>query len=129
MISRYVLAWIPMPLIGIINGIIREYGYKNLAGEPLAHQISTLTGIILLGLYILFLTKKWRIGSASKAMAVGLIWLVLTVAFEFLFGHFVMKNPWSVLLHDYNILEGRLWPLVLIWIAIAPFIFYKLRSR
>jgi hypothetical protein len=29
--------------------------------------------------------------------------------FEFLVGHYVMGHPWSRLLHDYNILAGRLW--------------------
>jgi hypothetical protein len=128
MLWRYVLAWIPMPFIGIINGIIRQYGYKNLVGEQTAHQISTFTGIILFGLYVWFLTLKWNIESAGQALVIGLIWLGLTVSFEFLFGHFVMKNPWDTLFHDYNILEGRLWALVLVFITLAPLIFYKLRS-
>ncbi|MEW6447103.1 MAG: hypothetical protein AB1426_03305, partial [Bacillota bacterium] len=57
---------------------------------------------------------------------IGLIWLVLTVAFEFGFGHFVMGHSWSRLLHDYNLLKGRLWVLVLLWVAIAPYVFYRL---
>ena len=129
MIWRYVLAWIPMPFIGIINGIIRQYGYKNLVGEQTAHQISTLTGIILFGLYVWFLTFNWKIQSAGQALVIGLIWLSLTVSFEFLFGHFVMKNAWSTLFHDYNILEGRLWMLVLVFITLAPLIYYKIRTR
>ncbi|MFC2164093.1 hypothetical protein ACFLT2_03740 [Acidobacteriota bacterium] len=129
MLWRYVLAWVPMPFIGIINGIIRQYGYKNLVGELTAHQISCFTGIILFGLYVWLLTLKWRIVSAGQALGIGGIWLSLTVSFEFLFGHFVMKNPWSTLLHDYNILEGRLWLFVLVFITLAPLTFFKLRSR
>jgi hypothetical protein len=129
MFFRYVLAWIPMPFIGIINGIIRQYGYKNFVSELTAHQISTATGIVLFGLYVWFVMLKWKIQSAGQALVIGLIWLCFTVAFEFLFGHFVMKNPWSVLLRDYNILEGRLWVLVLVFITLAPLIFYKLRSK
>ena len=129
MILRYVLAWIPMPFIGILNGIIRQYGYKDLVGEMTAHQISCFTGIILFGLYVWFLTLNWKIESAGQALMIGLLWLGLTVSFEFLFGHFVMKNPWSTLLHDYNILEGRLWLFVLVFITLAPLIFFKLRSR
>jgi len=30
----------------------------------------------------------------------------MTVAFEFLFGYYVAKRPWSVLLHDYNLSQG-----------------------
>jgi len=74
-----------------------------------------------------FLTGRWRIESAGQAIAIGVIWLVLTVAFEFLFGHFVVGHPWSRLLHDYDLLQGRVWVLVLVWTTIAPYVFYRLR--
>ncbi len=129
MIWKYVLAWLPMPLIGIINGSIRQFGYGKLMSELAAHQISTLTGIILLGLYVWLLSHLWRIKSSGQALTIGGIWLSLTVAFEFLFGHYVMGNPWSRLFHDYNFLEGRLWGLILIWITIAPLVFKTRRSQ
>jgi hypothetical protein len=125
-ILKYAAAWLLMPIIGIINGVIRQYGYANALGELRAHQVSTLTGIVLFGLYIRALTLVWRIRSSAEAIAIGLIWLTLTIAFEFLFGHYVMKHPWSRLLHDYNIFEGRLWVLVLLWVTVAPYVFYKL---
>ncbi|MGB2845851.1 MAG: hypothetical protein WBC02_13440 [Candidatus Aminicenantaceae bacterium] len=117
-----------MPVIGIINGVIRQLGYGKLVGELLAHQISTATGIILFGIYVWLLRLKWRIDSAEQAIIIGFIWLGLTIVFEFIFGHYVMKHPWSKLFHDYNILEGRMWILILIWITIAPYVFFKLRA-
>jgi hypothetical protein len=128
MILMYTLAWLPMPIIAIINGAVREFTYKKALGELRAHQVSVATGIILFGLYVWILSLRWKIESAAQAVAIGLIWLALTVAFEFLFGHYVMHHPWSKLLHDYNILEGRVWLLVLLWITIAPYVFYKLSS-
>jgi hypothetical protein len=128
MILKYTLAWLLMPIIGIINGIIRQYGYSNALGELRAHQISTGTGIILFGIYVWILSFRWKIQSSSEAIAIGLIWLILTIGFEFLFGHYVAGHPWSRLLFDYNILEGRLWLLVLLWITIAPYLFFKLSS-
>jgi len=127
-VLKWIIAWLPLVLIGIINGAIREIGYKKILGELHAHQVSTLTGIILMGIYIGYLTLNLKIQSAGQAIIIGSIWLVLTIAFEFLFGHYVMKNEWSRLLHDYNILKGRLWLLVLIWIITAPYIFYRLRT-
>ena len=126
MILNYAAAWLLMPIIGIINGVIRQYGYSNALGELRAHQVSTLTGIVFFGLYVWALTLLWKIRSSAEAIAIGSIWLILTVAFEFLFGHYVMKHPWSRLLHDYNIFEGRLWVLVPVWITIAPYLFYRL---
>jgi len=128
MIIKYTIAWIGMVIIAIINAAIREIGYKKLLGELLAHQVSTVTAVILFGFYAWALSLRWKIQSSTQAIAIGFIWLILTVAFEFLFGHYVMKHPWSRLFHDYNIFEGRLWALVLLWITIAPFVFYKLRA-
>ncbi|MGB2769954.1 MAG: hypothetical protein WBC88_09550 [Candidatus Zixiibacteriota bacterium] len=128
MIVKYAVAWLLMPIIGIINGTIRQYAYSNALGELRAHQVSTVTGIVLFGLYIWALTLFWKIRSSAEAIAIGFIWLTLTLAFEFLFGHYVMKHPWSRLLHDYNIFEGRLWVLVLLWVTLAPYVFHKLSN-
>jgi hypothetical protein len=128
MIPRYTIAWIGLAIIGIINGVIREVGYGKFLGELLAHQVSSVTGIILFGLFTWCLSLRWRMQSSGQAFTIGIIWLGLTIAFEFLFGHYVMKHPWSRLFHDYNILEGRVWLLVLVWITIAPYVIYRLRS-
>ena len=126
MILKYAAAWLLMPIIGIINGVIRQYGYGSALGELRAHQVSTGTGIVLFGLYIWALTLLWKIRSSGEAIAIGLMWLLLTIAFEFLVGHYIIKHPWSRLLHDYNIFEGRLWVLVLLWVTVAPYVFYRL---
>lgn len=128
MILRYTLAWIALPFIGILNGAIRELGYGRFMRELTAHQVSTLTGIVLFGLYTLGLSYIWKIRFSGQALTIGLIWLALTIAFEFLFGHYVLRHPWSRLLHDYNLLAGRVWVLVLLWITIAPYTVYRLRS-
>jgi hypothetical protein len=44
MIVKYAVAWLLMPIIGIINGTIRQYAYSNALGELRAHQVSTVTG-------------------------------------------------------------------------------------
>jgi hypothetical protein len=129
MIWRYILVWIPMIFIAIVNASIRELVYAKYLGELRAHQVSTATGILLFGLYIWVITNFWHIQSTTQALTIGLIWLGLTVAFEFLFGHYIVGQPWSKLLADYNLLAGRVWIFVLIWTAIAPFIFYSLRNR
>jgi hypothetical protein len=55
--------------------------------------------------------------------AFGLLWLGMTVAFAFLFGHYVVKRPWSDLLHDDNLFAGRVWVVVLVWVTMAPYLF------
>ena len=118
-----------MVFIAILNGGIRDLTYKTHVGELAAHQISTVTGIFLFGIYIWSLGHRWKLKSGRQAAALGLIWLALTEAFEFLFFHYAAGHSWSRIIQAHNILEGWLWVLVLIFIATAPYIMYRLYSR
>jgi hypothetical protein len=88
----------------------------------------------VLGVCIIFaITAPFvrRLGNPSSAelIAVGLLWLVLTVAFESLLGHYVSGATWETQLADYNILRGRLWPLVLLTTFLAPWLCGHLRRQ
>jgi hypothetical protein len=125
MIWKHILGWFGLMVIAIINGAFRDLVYKSSIGELSAHQVSCAIGIILFGVFIWYLGRKWPLASASQAWLVGVIWLGMTISFEFLFFHFARGVPWSVLLHDYNIVEGRLWILILLWVTIAPWVMWK----
>lgn len=126
MLLRYTLAWFALMIIAITNGAFRESVIRKFASELTAHQISCLTGIILIGLAVWGLERLWPLQLAAQAWNIGLIWLIMTLIFEFGFGHYVMHHPWDELLHDYNLFAGRLWILVLIWVTISPYVFYRL---
>jgi hypothetical protein len=126
---KYVIAWAPMVVIAVANAAVREWWYAKRVTELRAHQISTASALVLLGAYIWVIIRLWPPESPKEALAVGLMWLVLTVAFEFLFGHYGARHSWSRLLHDYNILAGRVWALVLLWVAIAPYVFLRLQRQ
>jgi hypothetical protein len=126
-ISIYIFAWAGMVILAIVNGIVRNHIYSHSMSELAAHQVSTIILMIVLGIYIYVLTGHFRIQSAAEAFTIGGIWLFMTMIFEFVFGHYVAGHPWSVLLQDYNVLNGRVWILVLVWTFVAPFAFYRLR--
>jgi len=126
---RYLLLWLPMLLIAFANGALREIWLRKHVDELPAHQISTALLVLLFGVYIGIVIRAWPPVSSAQALAVGLLWLGLTLAFEFLFGHYASGRPWSALLHEYNVLAGRLWVLVPIWVAVAPYVFYRLRQQ
>ena len=123
----YILAWFGMVVLAIMNGIIREKFYSQSMSELSAHQLSTLTAIILFGFYIYFFTRFFQLDSAKQAFTIGDIWLIMTISFEFVFGHYIAGHSWPRLLMDYNILNGRVWILVLIWTFTAPYLFYRIR--
>lgn len=125
----YALAWVGLVILAIVNGTVRVKGYGPFMSELAAHQVSTAIGTCLFACYIWFLTGIIKIPSSRKAWVVGVTWLFMTVVFEFLFGHYVAGHPWTKLFEDYNILQGKVWILVLLWTTIAPYVFYTIRSR
>jgi hypothetical protein len=124
---KYFLAWLPGVPIAIANGSIRQFVYRSYLDELPAHQLSAVSFILLFGLYVWFIIPWLKLTAKADALRLGSLWLLLTIGFEFIFGHFVMGNPWPLLLHDYNIFAGRLWVVVLIWTAVAPFVLYQVR--
>jgi hypothetical protein len=96
--------------------------------ELAAHQLSTVTSVFVLGVIMWAFVRRYPPVSARQAAAIGLFWMALTVAFEFLFFHYAGGHPWSELLANYNVLAGRVWVVVLLWLAIAPGIFFRLRK-
>ena len=127
-VAVYAACWPGMVLLAILNGTLREKLYGPHVPELVGHQVSTVSLMALLAIYLWLLTGFFRIESAGQGLAIGMLWLVLTIAFEFLFGHLVVGHPWKALLRDYNLAKGRIWPLVLIWTAVAPYVFYRIRS-
>ncbi len=113
-----------MVLIAVVNGAARDLWYKKYVEELTAHQISTFTLIFLLGVYIYFIIRRFRPSSGKQALYIGLLWLILTLIFEFGLG-LLRGNSFSTMLHDYNIFQGRVWVLILLWTAFAPFLFFR----
>jgi hypothetical protein len=126
---RYLIAWSVMLIASVANGAVRDFTYGKYVSELLAHQLSTLSGMVLLGTVIFAFVHFWPPATARQALFMGLIWMLLTVAFEFIFFHFVAGHPWAELLANYDLLHGRIWVLLLAWIAIAPYLFHRLRQH
>jgi hypothetical protein len=124
---RYVLAWFALLIVAVANGALRQSTFGRVMSELRAHQLSTLIGSGLIGLAVWVLTRAWPPASSRHALLIGGIWLALTVTFEFFMGLVLARRPLSQVLHDYNVLAGRLWPLFLVWLLLAPWVFYRLR--
>ena len=120
MIAKWIALWFPMIVIMIGNAALREKLYGPAVSELAAHQISTLTAVVFIGAYVWLITGFFGVHGIKQAMQIGATWLALTIAFEFLFGHYVMHHSWSRLLADYNIFKGRVWGLFLVWFAACP---------
>ncbi|MGB9713984.1 MAG: hypothetical protein ACPLZC_03275 [Candidatus Bathyarchaeales archaeon] len=130
--SKFVIVtigvWLLFMVLAIINAVIRNEVYKPVVGDLAAHQISSIIfmAVILVVTHAILRISNLEL-SDFKAFFMGTIWLISTITFEFIAGHYVFGNPWEKLLADYNLFEGRIWSLVLLIILLAPYIANKLQ--
>jgi hypothetical protein len=129
MILRYFSVWVLLAVVAVANGTIRQFTYGRIVAELTAHQISTVTAILFSGLVVWAANRLWPIQSVSQAWKIGLSWLIMTLCFEFGFGHYVAGHSWARLLADYDLLDGRIWPLFLLWITILPALISRCASK
>ncbi|HYH12451.1 MAG TPA: hypothetical protein VD789_08875 [Thermomicrobiales bacterium] len=121
MIRRAIVTWVLMVPIAILNGGLRESLVEPQVGERAANQISVVTGSLAFFTLIYVMLRRNAPAKTDRwLLGLGGAWVAATVVFEFVFGHLVMGKAWSYLLADYNVLEGRLWPVVLVVVGIAP---------
>lgn len=128
-VIRSLAIWLLIICAEIIHGILRAIVLVPIVGEFRSNQIGVFTGSVII-IVIAYITIRW-IGAKrlSELLMVGTIWLVLTVAFEVLFGRFVMGLTWGNLLAGYNMLNGGLMPLGLLILLFSPMIASKLREK
>lgn len=126
---KYVLLWFPMAAVAVANGVLRQTTYGPRMGELRAHQLSTITGIVLIGLFMWAVLRVWPPRSSRQAAAIGLVWAAMTLAFEFLFMHYVAGHSWQRLLAEYDLPAGRVWVFVPLWVAAAPYLFFRASAR
>jgi hypothetical protein len=116
---RLLAAWLLLAVLMPLNGIARELGLKRLLDHGLADVLSAFLGVVI----ILLVTRTiFRIAPGTptrRLLAMGALLVVMTVAFETTFGRLEGKS-WSELLENYAFWRGRLWPFVLLTLALTP---------
>ena len=125
---RSVVVWCAFVAVAIVNGGLRDAVLTPRLGEFGGHITSTILLCAAL-LVVTWLTIGWiRPAKSTEALLIGGGWVLMTVAFEFLAGHYVFRTPWARLLADYNLVGGRIWLLVLATSAFAPLIMARARN-
>jgi hypothetical protein len=127
MFLRAALAWFGILILAIANGAFRQALLVPRLGEQVGHILSTLLlSVLVIG--AAWLLVPWiRPLTARDTWLIGVLWVVMTVAFEFLGGHYLFRTPWERLLADYNVAQGRIWVLVLMTTLLAPVLVQALR--
>ena len=126
-LARSTAVWFAILIIAIANGAFRQGVLNPRLGDAAGHIFSTILLSVAV-IVVAWLTIGWiHPPSVRDAWTIGIYWVVLTVAFEFLAGHYVFGTAWPVLLADYNLAKGRIWPLVLLATLMAPAVAARFR--
>ena len=122
--TAYLLAlatWFAFLVTAMLLGTAREALFTVRLGEYPAHVVGTLLFIVMVLLIMgNFVRRVGHSVHPQDLWLIGLMWMVMTVCFEFLFFHFVAGVPLETLLAEYNLLAGRLWLLVLLTLLCGP---------
>jgi hypothetical protein len=128
MVFRALGVWFLFVPAAILNGALRDKVLIVVLGQALALPLS---GIIL-SILIFFITMifvPYLGGSAAwHFWLTGFMWLILTVAFEFVFGHCVMGKTWVEIVQIFNVAQGNLMIVVVIATLISPFFAARFRG-
>jgi len=118
--------WLLLMAAEVVHGIARTMFLAPALGDFRARQLAVFSGSALI-LAITGLAIRWmRIGTTRSLVAVGLMWVTLTLAFEVGIGR-LAGYSWDRIASDYHLLHGGLLPIGLTVMALSPWIASRLR--
>lgn len=117
------VVWLVFILVESLNGLIRVSWLVPALGEGRAEQLSFGMGsLILVAIATLFI--RWLQASrVAHLLGLGVMWMLLTLAFEITLGRAIWGYSWSQIVAQFNVLNGHLtMPAELVLLILAPFI-------
>lgn len=126
-LTKAIVIWLAILGVAVANGALREAILIPYFGKVAGLALS---GVLLSGLIIAiaFFTLPWvGVHRGLQLFGVGALWLMLTLAFEFLLGSLQDKS-WPAMFEAYTFKDGNIWSVVLVITAAAPFIAVRLKG-
>lgn len=120
-------AWLVIAVTESLHGTLRQLFLAPLVGDLHARQASVFTGSVLIFVIALLLVR-WIGATTPKALlGIGLLWLVLTLAFEFTLGR-LLGMDWQRILSDYDLRQGGFMLVGMVVLLLAPLAAARLRG-
>ncbi len=125
---KSIVLWFSILLLAIGNGVFRETILIPATGRTAGLLASGAILSACIWVVAWFGVAWCGPGSSRRWLRIGGLWVILTVVFEFSFGHFVEHKTWAELLGAYAFRDGNVWPLVLVFTFLAPTLAAKTRK-
>jgi hypothetical protein len=129
LLFRSVVVWLLILVLAVLNGGFREVMLLPNIGRQGAFVLSGILLSLCIVIVAIVFARWLRLRGPSRCLFAGLIWLCLTLSFEFSFGLFVQKRPWAAMLEAYTFEDGNIWPLVLVVTFFAPLLAARIRGK
>ena len=128
-IGRFAAIWVIMAVAMTANGITRELVFKRVMNPGNADVLSAILGVALIAVITVIGFRAVANASTGELLTLSGALVVATVLFESVLGRVVDHKSWSEVLAHYNLFSGELWPLVLAWLAVTPFVWARWTRR
>jgi hypothetical protein len=126
-VIRPFAAWLLILALAMLNGVFREAVLLPALGKPIALILSGLLLSLAILAVAVALARWLALDEPRRCFSVGLLWLCLTLVFEFGFGGMVQGRSWAEMLEAYTFKDGNLWPLVILATMFAPLVAARVR--
>lgn len=121
LLLKSLVAWVLILCLAVANGALREAVLIPSLGRAGGLVLSGVLLCVCVALVAYVLVRIEQGILVKQSAFVGVLWLCLTLAFEFGFGRYIQHKPWPELLAAYTFKGGNLWPVVLLVTLLAPY--------
>jgi hypothetical protein len=127
-VLRALAAWLVLIVAESVHGTLRELWLKPYVGDLHARQICVFTGMLII-IAVAYASIRWIRAETPLALwLVGMLWVALTLSFEFGLGLLALGYSWERMIKDYDITRGGLLALGMVVLLLSPLIATRLRG-
>ena len=106
--------WLTEILVSGVNYfVLMKLVYEPLVGELTAHEIGMTTRMVYIFGFAYLLQRYGPEHQRRDLVHVGVLWLTLTLAFEWGGSLLIQRRPVDEILQGWHVWEGYMWPYVL----------------
>ena len=111
--------WLLLMVAAVINGIVRDVLLYPLLGAYALPASGVLLSLLVFVITFL-LAPLMGTQSGRTWIMIGLLWVIMTLCFEYLFAYLVMDRTWGEIGQVFNPASGNLFLLALISALLSP---------
>ena len=100
---RAFAVWLVIIATETVHGILRGILLVPIVGDLPARQIGVLIGSLLIFSVAYLFIRRIAARTKLQFVAMGLLWVVLTVLFEIGLGRLVLGMPWKRITEEYDV--------------------------